>query len=157
MHARSLARPLSAIPLLFGLVAQSPMVQLNGAPAISLQSYNGVAVGDAVYVAWSDQSGTHLQRSLDRGRTWLGEQLLPLTWIDGRPRIIASGSDVHTFTVDWNATTSAYDLRHTRSQDHASTWQAPVALVTGLTYYSGVVWAGATDAAIFVVWNQVSA
>src|SRR5262249_30020280 len=73
-------------------------------------------------------------------------------------RIVANGSDFHIFTTDWNSATSAYDLRYTRSQDHAATWQPPVVLVTGMTgLYAGLAWAKATDSAVFVVWAQGNA
>jgi hypothetical protein len=152
MHARFLARSFSAAALLHGLAAQSPPVQVSNGVA-SMTTAVGTVAGDAVYFWWSEPSGTFLQRSRDRGQTWLGAQLFPQPAPYSFPNaLVANANDVFAFTVDWNASTSAYDIHVTRSPDFAASWLPAVTIATGLGSYVDLLWTQATDTGVFAYW-----
>ena len=88
------------------------------------------AAGSAVYVCWLDQrSGEYdlwFNRSLDRGSTWLPEEVrldIGQASLTYRPRIACAGSAVYVVYEDVRNNTAG--IWFNRSLDQGSTWLMP--------------------------------
>lgn len=92
----------------------------------------GISVaGDAVYVIWDDrrngQSDTYFNRSLDRGVTWLANDLRLDTDQAGASdsyaaQIVSSGDSIHVTWIDRRNDRFDADIYYNRSIDGGTTW-----------------------------------
>jgi len=127
----------------------------GSAPGASRSTFPRIAAaGDAVYVVWGDErngaSDLYLNRSLDRGASWLPADV---RLSDGYwPEIAASGPSVY---VVWRDFRGAGDIFFNRSLDGGSSWlPADVRIDAGFFVTSGPARIAASGASVYVTWAE---